>query len=97
MAGARRFAIPFRTLRFPAGREQRWGVNFQRNIRRRNESAYWAPLPRQFDLFRVSLAGQLTEVGAPAGLWRTLQLTPYVIGEAIGPRRPARGRRQDVR
>ena len=78
------FAIPFRTLRFPAGREQTWGVNFQRNIRRRNESAYWAPLPRQFDLFRVSLAGQVRGVAAPEGLWRTLQVTPYVIGEALG-------------
>ncbi len=77
------FAIPFRTLRFPAGREQIWGVNFQRNIRRRNELAYWAPLPRQYDLFRVSLAGQLGGVRAPEGLWRTLQMTPYVIGETV--------------
>ena len=77
------FAIPFRTLRFPAGREQTWGVNFQRNIRRRNEQAYWAPLPRQYDLFRVSLAGQLGGVRAPEGLWRTLQMTPYVIGETV--------------
>ena len=77
------FAIPFRTIRFPPGREQTWGVNFQRNIRRRNELAYWAPLPRQFDLFRVSMAGQLTGVEAPEGLWRTLQLTPYVVGEAL--------------
>ena len=77
------FAIPFRTLRFPAGREQTWGVNFQRNIRRRNESAYWAPLPRQFDLFRVSLAGRVEGIAAPEGLWRTLRLTPYVIGEAV--------------
>ena len=77
------FAIPFRTIRFPPGREQTWGVNVQRNIRRRNELAYWAPLPRQFDLFRVSMAGQLTGVEAPEGLWRTLQLTPYVVGEAL--------------
>ena len=77
------FAIPFRTLRFPAGREQTWGVNFQRNIRRRNESAYWVPLPRQFDLFRVSLAGRLGGVAAPEGLWRTLQVTPYVTGETV--------------
>jgi hypothetical protein len=77
------FAIPFRTLRFPAGREQTWGINFQRNIRRRNEQAYWSPLPRQYDLFRVSLAGQLGGVRAPEGLWRTLQMTPYVIGETI--------------
>ena len=77
------FAIPFRTLRFPPGQDQTWGVNFQRNIRRRNESAYWPPLPRQFDLFRVSLAGQLSNIEAPEGLWRTLQLTPYVVGEAF--------------
>ena len=77
------FAIPFRTLRFPAGRDQTWGLNVQRNIRRRNELAYWAPLPRQFDLFRVSMAGQLAGVEAPEGLWRTLQVTPYVVGEAL--------------
>lgn len=77
------FAIPFRTIRFPTGRTQTWGVNFQRNIRRRNELAYWAPLPRQFDLFRVSMAGQLTGVQAPEGLWRTLRVTPYVVGEAM--------------
>ncbi|MDP6581599.1 MAG: DUF5916 domain-containing protein [Vicinamibacterales bacterium] len=77
------FAIPFRTIRFSPGRAQTWGVNFQRNVRRRNESAYWAPLPRQFDLFRVSLAGQLTGVEAPEGLWRTLRVTPYVVGEAV--------------
>ena len=77
------FAIPFRTIRFPPGQTQTWGVNFQRTIRRRNESAFWAPLPRQFDLFRVSMAGQLTGVEAPEALWRTLQLTPYVVGEAF--------------
>ena len=54
------FAIPFRTLRFNAGDVQTWGLNLQRNIRRRNETAYWSPLPRQFNLYRLSLAGQLT-------------------------------------
>ena len=77
------FAIPFRTLRFPSGREQTWGLNIQRSIRRRNELAYWAPLPRQFDLFRVSMAGQLTGIEAPEGLWRTVQVTPYVAGGAL--------------
>ena len=85
------FAIPFRTIRFPAGRAQTWGVNFQRNIRRRNELAYWAALPRQFDLFRVSLAGQLAGVEAPEGLWRTLQITPYVVGEVIDHAGPGAG------
>ena len=73
-------AIPFRTLRFPRGGRQSWGVNFQRNIRRRNETAFWAALPRQFDINRLSLAGALTDVAPPSP--RTLQLTPYVLGES---------------
>jgi hypothetical protein len=73
------FAIPLRTLRFESGAGQTWGVNFQRNIRRRKETAYWAPLPIQFDLLRVSMAGSLTGLDIPSP--RNLKLTPYVLGE----------------
>jgi hypothetical protein len=31
------FAIPLRTLRFASGKDQVWGINFQRNIRKTNE------------------------------------------------------------
>jgi len=75
------FAIPFRTLRYPSADEQAWGVNFQRNIRRRNETAYWAPLPRQFDLFRLSQAGVLAGLQIPSQ--RNLKVTPYALGRAI--------------
>ena len=75
------FAIPFRTLRFPGGEAQTWGVNFQRNIRRRNERAYWAPIPRQFNLYRLSLAGALTGVQAPT--IRNLKVTPFVLGSVL--------------
>ena len=75
------FAIPFRTIRYPAREDQSWGVNFQRNIRRRNETAFWAPLPRQYNLYRVSMAGQLAGMEAPIGFTGNLQLTPYVVGE----------------
>ena len=75
------FAIPFRTVRYPAREFQSWGVNFQRNIRRRSEIAYWAPLPRQYNLYRVSMAGQLAGLATPAGLTNNLQMTPYAIGE----------------
>ena len=51
------FAIPFRTLRYPSDQTQIFGINFQRNIRSNNEQAFWAPLPRQFGLYRLSLAG----------------------------------------
>lgn len=75
------FAIPFRTLRFPSGRDQVWGVNFQRNIRRRNERAFWAPIPRQYTLYRLSLAGSLTGLETPA--IRNLKATPYLLGSAL--------------
>ena len=77
------FAIPFRTIRYGDQVDQEWGVNFQRTIRRRNEAAFWAPLPRQYNLYRVSMAGLLEGVEAPVGLSRNLQFTPYVIGELV--------------
>src|SRR5688500_4440128 len=75
------FAIPFRTLRYPASASQTWGLNFQRNIRRKNERAYWAPIPRQFNLYRLSLAGSLTGVQTPA--LRNFRITPYALGNAL--------------
>ncbi len=76
-------AIPFRSLRYPAGEATTWGVNFQRNIRRRNETSYWAPLPRQFNLFWVSRAGDLEGVEPPRQ--RNLQLTPYALADSRRP------------
>ena len=52
-------AIPMVTLRFPEVSRQVWGANFKRNIRRKNEQVYWAPIPQAYDLPRVSLAGNL--------------------------------------
>jgi hypothetical protein len=75
------FAIPFRTLRFPSGTDQTWGVNFQRNIRRRNERAYWAPIPRQYNLYRLSLAGTVTGIATP--VIRNLRVTPYALGNVV--------------
>ena len=74
-------AIPFRTLRYPTTQTQSWGMNFQRNIRARNEQAYWSALPRQYNLNRISLAGALQGLQVPPQ--RNLQLTPYALGEAL--------------
>ena len=73
-------AIPFRTLRYPPTDVQTWGMNFQRNIRFNNEQAYWSPLPRQFSLNRLTLAGELQGLSVPAQ--RNLQLMPYALGDA---------------
>jgi uncharacterized protein DUF5916 len=75
------FAIPFRTLRYPGGARQTWAMNVQRTIRRRNERAYWAPIPRQHTLFRLSLAGTLTGIDTPPV--RNLKATPYVLGNVL--------------
>lgn len=70
--------IPFSTLRYPRGGRQTWGLNFERRIRRNNEQSTWAPIPRQFDLYRLSLAGAL-EVDAPDR--RSITITPYALLE----------------
>jgi len=74
-------AIPFRTLRYPRINPQKLGMNFQRNIRRRNETSYWSQLPRQYDLFRLSMAGTMSGVSVPPQ--RNLRITPYVLGDWI--------------
>lgn len=72
-------AIPFSTLRFAPGAA--WGMNVRRLIRRKNEEVYWAPVPLEADLYRVSLAGRLTglEEIAP-GL--ALQVEPFAVASA---------------
>ena len=72
------FKIPFSTLRFGGADDQIWGINFARNIRRKNEQAYWSSVPRQWDLYRLTYAGELhgLEVEPPTNF----AVTPYVTG-----------------
>jgi len=72
--------IPFTTLRYGTGGDQTWGLNFERRIRRNSEEAVWAPIPRQFNLYRVSLAGTLDLV-APAT--RVATVSPYVLSNGF--------------
>jgi hypothetical protein len=44
------FRIPFSTLRYGSGGVQDWGINVSRKIRRHNEEAFWAAIPREFNL-----------------------------------------------
>lgn len=74
------FAIPLRTIRFAPGKDKTWGVNFQRNIRKTNEIDYWALLPIQFDIKRLSLEGTLTGLTLPNP--GNLKIIPYVLGQA---------------
>jgi hypothetical protein len=72
-------AIPMVTVRFPDSERQDWGINFMRNIRRKNEQVFWAPIPKAYTLTRVSLAGSLTDLESlNRGL--DLRIKPFVLG-----------------
>lgn len=75
------FAIPLRSIRFATGENKTWGLNFQRNISKRTETAYWAPLPLRFDMKRVSMAGKMT--GLTLESPGNLTLLPYVLGQGV--------------
>jgi hypothetical protein len=73
-------AIPLKTLRYQTGDSQTWGFNVLRNIRHKNEQVYLAPIPRGFDIYRVSLAAKMTGLDLPAR--RDIKLIPYALGSA---------------
>ena len=84
--------IPFKSLRFTGGKNQTWGFQVRRSIRRKNEWAYLTALPASMGgplgLNRVSLYGSATGIDAPpAG--RTFEIKPYALGP-IDHRSPAR-------
>lgn len=70
--------IPFRTLRYKPGRDQTWGLNISRNVRRRNELSFWSPVSRAFRFSQIELAGSLH--GLETRAHRNLKLLPYMIG-----------------
>jgi hypothetical protein len=72
------FAIPLRTLRYNSGKDQVWGVNFQRNIQKNNEASFWSPIPVEFNIHRLSLEGTLTGLNLQSP--GNLKLIPYVLG-----------------
>jgi len=79
MGWSTEFRIPLRTLRYgPA--PQTWGVNFFRNIQRTRERAYWAPLEREYNLGRLSSAGELRDLSLQAP--RNFKVLPYVVSSA---------------
>lgn len=74
------FRIPLSTLRYGGGSPQTWGINFARNIAHTNEEAFWAAIPRQFNLYRLSFAGTLEGLEIPPQ--RNVSVTPYALTSA---------------
>jgi hypothetical protein len=69
-------AIPLKTLRYNSGSDRSWGFNVMRNIRRKNEQVFLAPIERGYSIHRVSQAATLTGLDLPPR--RDIKAIPYV-------------------
>ena len=73
------FSIPFKILRFSGAEEQVWGINFERVIKRKNESVYWSGWDRDFGFNNISQAGHLEGLIDIKQAER-LRIRPYLLG-----------------
>ncbi len=74
-------AIPFKSLRYRPGREQIWGFNVARVIRRLNETHYLTPIPASYGVrgvFKLSSAATLVGIEPPDAA-RNLEIKPYAL------------------
>jgi Domain of unknown function (DUF5916)/Carbohydrate family 9 binding domain-like len=70
-------AIPFKSLRFPATKQQDWGIILYRGIVRKNEDAFWPKIS-------YKVAGRLGQAANLEGLegispGRSIELIPYGV------------------
>ena len=71
--------IPWFTLRYPeVTATTQWGINFVRNIRRRNEVTGWSLWPRVYSPYRMDYAGVLEGIQPPPPS-TNLRVQPYLV------------------
>ncbi len=76
------FKIPLNQLRYPkSGQTTVWGINFAREIRRKREDVYWAPILRDYGFgdrgfYKISKAGDLTGL-EQMPFRKRLEITPF--------------------
>jgi len=73
--------IPLQTIRFSASSD-RFGIDFERVIRRKNESSYWNNYSRNFSFQQISQAGHLQGLEAVVSGLR-LRIKPYLNARMI--------------
>ena len=77
-------AIPFRSLRYRAGRDQVWGIQMRRSIVRKNEWSHLTALPLSIvrngaqGAMRISMFGTLVGIEPPPPS-KNLEVKPYAI------------------
>ncbi len=72
------FEIPFSTLKFNTKENQIWGINFERNIRRKREQDLWQGWSRDSEIEQVSRAGKLIGLEGLSEV-TLIELKPYGI------------------
>jgi len=74
-------SIPFKSLRYQAGRTQTWGFNVRRHHRWRNEVTFLNPVPASLGMggiFQSAQAAPMVGIEAPPGS-KSLEIKPYVV------------------
>lgn len=71
--------IPFSTLKFKKDSAQVWGINFERNIRRKKEQLLWQGWSRLYDVEKISQGGKLTGINNIKQETK-IEINPYVLG-----------------
>ncbi len=71
-------AIPFKSLRFPNTKNQVWGLQIMRNIRRKNEEIYWHPRSRDVNGFLIQAGTLVLEEQIAKG--KNFEVMPVLTG-----------------
>ncbi len=71
--------IPFNSLQFRNDSVNKWSINFERNIRSKNEQALWQGWTRDCSIYCLVNAGTLTGL-ENIGYARRFELKPYALG-----------------
>jgi hypothetical protein len=72
--------IPLYTLKYRANiKDQVWGINFERNIRRKREQVRWKAWNRNNRIEQVNLAGELQGLNKLSNK-KFIEIKPYSIG-----------------
>jgi hypothetical protein len=83
-------AIPFKTLRYNAGKST-WGINFIRSDTRNNQYSTWTHMPIQFEGTDLGYTGMLNFPSAPKPMPANISLIPYAIAGVNTDKEPTKG------
>jgi len=71
--------IPFNSLQFRKSTSHNWAINFERNIRNKNEQVRWQGWTRDCSIYCLVNAGTLTGL-SNIGYAKRFELKPYALG-----------------